>query len=138
MRDIKFRGLDRSKKWYYGSLVKTENIEPVIYFEVGKGRIKKVDWAYVSKETIGQFTGLQTKSKQEIYEGDILEGRNGHKYTVVFESGGFYLYNVGVKDYDGTPLKWGLLNRLFDVDMTDIYEETKIIGNIHENKELLK
>jgi hypothetical protein len=79
---------------------------------------------------IEQFTGLHDKNRSDIYEGDIL-----HRHGVVrlgrsaFDSGvypfiGFYLEDYGDgQDYAGS---W--------IDE----EGLEVIGNIHENPELLK
>ena len=64
---------------------------------------------------IMQYTGLKDKNGKEIYEGDILEVYGGECINYLVES----LYSI-----------------FYDRINTEL--EYEIIGNIHENPELLK
>lgn len=68
-REILFRGKRKNGQWVYGSLVESENISPAIYYEVGKGLVKQLDWCYVKPDTIGQYTGQTDKEGNKIFEG---------------------------------------------------------------------
>ena len=133
MREIKFRGQTANGKWAYGSLVHSENIQPAIYFEVGKGTVKTFDFVYVKPETIGQFTGLHDKHGIEIYEGDILGFaiRHASKGTVVYYYSGFSL----VWDEDTARVKKEIQMEWIPDNVSIMWE---VIGNIHDNKELLQ
>lgn len=43
MRKILFRGKSNTDVWVYGSLVYSDNIQPAIYFETGKGKLKSFE-----------------------------------------------------------------------------------------------
>ena len=119
MRTIKFRGKDHiTGNWYYGSLFVNE-----IY---GKTHIWASTLGYfdIDPETVGQFTGLYDCDGKEIYEGDILDF-NGLKIEVRFVRGVFALLCNGDLD-----------NELCGDCRTDLF--AKVIGNIHDNPELLK
>lgn len=133
MREIKFRGLSNSKRWVFGSLVYSENIQPAIYFEVGKGSVKSFDWVYVDKETIGQFTGLTDRNGVKIFEGDIIDiyptpNQVVRNCIVYFSGGGFRSKMEGkfTQFYER-------FTYLYD---NEIPIEVK--GNIFENKELIE
>ncbi|EAH7475811.1 hypothetical protein EM902_06805 [Campylobacter jejuni] len=79
------------------------------------------------------FTGFYDKKGNKIYEGDILYSFEGcsedeaFKYKVVFKEGALYLVECGD---DGEEWDEDLLSEF-------CLEELEIVGNIHENAELL-
>ena len=119
MRPIKFRGKDRrTGRWYYGNL----------YVKDTRGRTHictpERGCFDIDPDTIGQFTGLYACDGKEIFEGDILDF-NGLIVEVRFVRGVFALLVNGDLD-----------NELCGDCRTDIF--AKVIGNIHDNPELLK
>lgn len=132
MRTIKFRGQTvDTKELIYGDLIQTEKdfknvVEILDWSKVGCKPEKSL---VVNPETVGQFTGLVDKNGVEIYEGDILGGCNGsingHEWkqepiTITFEYGRF---NVPLWAAKG---EWDSTHYLI------------VIGNIHDNPELLQ
>ena len=124
MRTIKFRAKNINGVWYYGSLVHSKEIDAAIYFPTVNGSVKSMDWVYVNQETIGQFTGLYDAHGKEIYEGDILDF-NGLIVEIRFVRGVFAFLVNGDLDEE-----------LCGDCRTDLF--AKVIGNIHDNPELLK
>ena len=126
MRKIKFRGKDHDGKWYFGDLVHFKDSNGIedgtLGINNGSDTITKI-----LPETVGEFTGLQDSKGVDIYEGDIcvfFSDIPSEKFIVVWDTSycGFYCVNPN-DESDGGVLC-----------LVDI----KVIGNIHDNPELLK
>lgn len=112
------------------------------------------DWFEVDPETVGQYTGLNAKKKkinlsEKIFEGDIFRGLNDNdieKYYVVMwieQRAAFYMVPADhycvLKDNDlsnDDDFNW-LFDDAMLYDFSSDCSLTKV-GNIHDNKDLLK
>lgn len=139
MREIKFRAICSSAEYgheqydgnmIYGSLWIKNELEYFIFCD------EENIWLEIDKNTLGQFTGLRDGIGKEIYEGDV----------VVYSSRMAYAVN-GAMAIEGGSIVWN--KHGFKIDLFGYtYEEErfysinqnklKVIGNIHENPELLK
>lgn len=137
-RKIRFRGkLSHSKQWVKGHLITDQTgqdyIIPTYVFEPDGHhlRIDSDNPFWVDSDTIGQFTGLADKNGNEIFEGDIIEDKNGVGVIMWFQtSWGVASYAHG---YEG-------LKSYTAVDSFYINEakEWSVIGSIYDNPELIK
>ena len=119
MREILFRGkrLDNGE-WLYGDICHHDGVVSYIGQDERDGRMIVED---LVPETVGQYTGLKDKNGTEIYEGDTDD-----KQVVEYWSGqlivGWYLKCK----YTG------------DTGYFSPLDKFEVIGNIHDNPELLK
>ena len=103
-------------------------------------------WAHVEnniKWILMQFTGLHDRNGRAVYEGDIV------KYQFIPESLGVDnpYYTCVVKWHDGSGFMWSagwVFDRRngkyepFCCDDTFCLDNVEVIGNIHENPNLLQ
>ena len=129
-RIIKFRGKTNDGDWIYGSYVKTRHyangrdLHKIIRYEVDYADNRED----VIPETVCQFTGLYDKTGKEIYEGDIIVCINGSIDGAEWE------FKLEIK---WSEKRCGFNTPIFgcDEDRTHYYN---VIGNIHDNPELIK
>lgn len=128
MREILFRGqrVD-AKKWTYGYYFM--GFTGIPYILVLHDHILGMTEFYeVIPETVGQFTGLLDKNGVKIFEGDIVVCRYANEYTPVFQNGIYMAYNPKEMQTIQQP------STQFNIIWRNGCE---VIGNIHDNPELL-
>lgn len=142
MREIKFRGMNFCGKWVYGDLRHDRMCMP-------DGKLQKyisVCGEPVLPISVGQFTGRCASESAEIFEGDVLEytvfdyqGQDVQYRGVVEWCGSRFIVSVhAVFACDSWRPRRDYEEEYFDLDwMLDQDDEVKIIGNVHDNPELL-
>jgi len=131
-REILFRGKCVSDSKYAGQWVEGGYVPPYEDSETKEALIvvfygeNSTSTYHVIPETVGQYTGLIDKNGKRIFEGDIVLMENVYRYgacrgVVKWDNDGYW-YTDYKGDYDQRIHgAWGF-----------------VIGNIHDNPELLK
>lgn len=130
LRRIDFRGKSiETNEWLHGDLIHSSDMKRCAILVNDKSSHDECD---VNPYTIGQYTGLNDKNGKEIYEGDIILYAGLIQHEVVYRHGafGYLLDEYGFVSLAGnTNFTFNPLNRS---------EEHEVIGNIHDNPELIK
>lgn len=135
MREILFRGKAYTpglcynpcpNGWIYGFYGTKDGASFIS--EVGKYASGKSFFsdALVAPESVGQYTGLKDKNGKRIFEGDIVTFKTSvctFKPCVIEYSNTYARFVARIED------------RCYPMDDAFVYE---IIGNIHDNPELLQ
>lgn len=123
-RVLKFRIWDKANKEYMrlgATGLDARNGDVIDYYNEGNrlGGPEEYD--------VEQYTGLKDKNGKEIYEGDIVEIDKYGKFQII--------WNEWVCKFDFDKI--GKREREEPLLSQDWEQKAKVIGNIHENPELL-
>ena len=122
MREIKFRGKSlETGEWIFGDLIENQG-RFFIYKASSETTFKDDDDGQivlvakeVDQKTVGQYVGIRDATGQKIYDGDIIRDWRGVR-EVKFEI------------FDN--------RQGYEIELDD--SDLEVIGNIHDNPELLK
>lgn len=142
MREILFRGKQNGGEWVEGCLLFDEERNEAFiaeYFEYRSAYIREV-----IPETLGQYIGLTDKNGKKVFEGDIVQTKTKFRgriktFRFVIKYGKYIpleycrecysqYKTIGFYAFDGEK----------DFQLGSCSEVIEVIGNIHDNPELLK
>lgn len=162
-REIKFRGWNtKHNKWLYGYYANSQGFSIIIEKNYEERTLEDV---LVNPNTIGQYTGLKDKNGKKIYERDILrvseyenilmrefndetdcfdmftleeitgELRQSYTSPVIWEEGTFCISTNGDWLHHNDMFLAALFGDMKRSSPIFIFE---VIGNVHDNPELMK
>ena len=123
MKELKFRAWDGKK--IIDDVIPASETSIIELFD-------RYEWQETEVKAVEQYTGLKDKNGKEIYEGDILGG--------IWESG-FISWCEKCKQLQYHSADIGCMACSGDANWYELAEddgELEVIGNIHENPDLLE
>jgi uncharacterized phage protein (TIGR01671 family) len=151
MREVLFRGKTKTGFWIEGFLFQT-TCDGVQEWCISSSPLSANDYSEilgdygeVIPESISEFTGLTDKNGKKIFEGDILQIITGSGWTC--PKGTKVYYEVVFTEFNPESASWseyiGYMAKMKSGALRSLEGVIRrygavVVGNIHDNPELLK
>ncbi|WP_064611181.1 YopX family protein [Streptobacillus moniliformis] len=127
MREIKYRAWLKDKNKMVEVSIVRFNSKFIEYFEVDEDGILRFKTSLFEDIEFMQYTNIKDMNGKEIYEGDIIENN-----VIDFRS------DVSFSKKSASFVMKNNLGTEFHLEKEMVKREFQIIGNIYENKDLIK
>lgn len=124
-------GIKHENGWIYGTYLDGYIVNEVV--EATNEYISLGNWFPVLENTVGQYTGLKDKNGKEIYDGDIVTTDINRPYLIVEFRNGCFMFNCN----DGHNDYYDIMLPILEEPQTT-YKYGEVVGNVYENKDLLR
>ena len=133
MRPIKFKWFNKKNNtWLYWNYIENRWEHFITGWEIEHNPFATPEDYRIDIESLGQFTWLLDKNKNDLYEGDIVKSvQLDWKWDIVW-SNDFCCF---LFDRNWT---WDYTHNLCWLEHDSDHFDMEIIGNIYQNPELLK
>lgn len=138
MREILFRGKAKNDgEWLCGHYTEYAGVGQ-IWVDTDNGKHNYL----VDIDTVGEYTGVPDKNGRNVFENDVFQLDDECIGVVIFKDGSFRLQVWGMcgtyteSGYDECGGGWGIT----ECEPIDWYyiRDMEVIGNVHDNPELLE
>jgi uncharacterized phage protein (TIGR01671 family) len=131
-REIKFKYIwsNPAKTNFISEIFTLDEIEAGNQFTVLENEPLLKDYKLIA---MVQFTGLLDKNGKEIYEGDLLQ-YDGYNFKLINKE---KIYQIKYDDNLAQYYSYNLENSFETFLVVRAWKESKIIGNIYKNPELI-
>lgn len=135
MREIRFRAWDKENKFYEYDVQNATVASEHEYEDFDSYFPFKFDGRIVDNHILEQYTGVKDKDGTDIFEGDIVDASVDSGFDYYSHEKALIVFSE-VQAGFAIQSNDSLVLRLWNDDAMD--HEYEVIGNIHENPELLE